>query len=105
MELPFPSHVKPTRELDMIFKAKQLLDHNIYGPVFYHNGKWWVRCSAQIWNQVRTFVMISGAGYHSGADANFILKVEDFERLGKALRIVCEEISQALSYTPERAKL
>ncbi|KLO08806.1 PLP-dependent transferase [Schizopora paradoxa] len=45
------------------------IDWNCYAAHFHHNGSWWVRCSAQIYNEI-----------------------SDFEYLGRALMRICEEI-------------
>lgn len=66
--MPLSGDVKPTVELDLMFKNKLLVKHNVYAAHYYHNGMWWVRCSAQIWNEV-----------------------EDFQKLGTALLSVCDE--------------
>lgn len=52
VELPFPSSVKPTEEIDLKFKEKLLRKYKVYSAHFYHNGCWWTRCSTQIWNEV-----------------------------------------------------
>jgi len=43
-------------------KEKSLLEWNVSSPTFYHNNSWWVRCSAQVWNEVSTFSMDIGSG-------------------------------------------
>ncbi|TFK67270.1 PLP-dependent transferase [Pluteus cervinus] len=68
VELPFPRNIEPTYEIDGKFKQKLLFDRNMYSAHFYHNGRWWTRCSAQVWNQI-----------------------EDFEKIGKAWIEVCQE--------------
>lgn len=35
-----------------MIKRKLLYEHKAFGPVYYHNATYWVRCSAQIWNEV-----------------------------------------------------
>ena len=44
----------------------------VSAPVFVHNGKWWVRVSAQVWNEM-----------------------SDFEYLGKVLAETCKEVEEA----------
>ncbi|KAK0224427.1 pyridoxal phosphate-dependent transferase [Armillaria nabsnona] len=69
--IPLSGDVKPSLELDLMFKNKLLVKYNVYAAHYYHNGMWWARCSAQIWNEV-----------------------EDFEKLGTALLSVCDEIQK-----------
>ncbi|RDB27630.1 Hercynylcysteine sulfoxide lyase [Hypsizygus marmoreus] len=69
VELPFPADIKPTIELDAAFKTKMLEEHKAYSAHFYHNNRWWTRCSAQVWSEL-----------------------EDFEKLGKAWLAVCAEV-------------
>ncbi|KAG7447413.1 PLP-dependent transferase [Guyanagaster necrorhizus] len=69
--MPLPGHLKPTVELDLMFKQKLLVEHKAYATHCYHNGMWWARCSAQVWNEV-----------------------EDFQKLGKVLLTVCSEIKE-----------
>ncbi|KAG5353596.1 hypothetical protein C0989_005117 [Termitomyces sp. Mn162] len=73
VELPFPRSVKPTQEIDHKFKEKLLRKHKAYSAHFYHNGCWWTRCSAQIWNELG-----------------------DFEKIGKVWLSVCTETLEEL---------
>ncbi|KAG6876499.1 hypothetical protein C0992_012766 [Termitomyces sp. T32_za158] len=73
VELPFPRKVKPTGEIDSKFKEKLLRKYKMYSAHFYHNGCWWTRCSAQVWNEL-----------------------EDFEKLGKVWLRVCTETLEEL---------
>ncbi|KAG6885747.1 hypothetical protein C0993_010257 [Termitomyces sp. T159_Od127] len=73
VELPFPQTVKPTQEIDSSFKEKLLIKYKVYSAHFYHNGRWWTRCSTQVWNEL-----------------------EDFEKLGKAWLSVCAETLEEL---------
>ncbi|KAG6824642.1 hypothetical protein H0H92_006222 [Tricholoma furcatifolium] len=59
VELPFPTNIKPTRELDLRLKEKLLREYKTYTPPFYHNGRWWTRCSAQIWNELQDFERVA----------------------------------------------
>ncbi|KAF8886313.1 pyridoxal phosphate-dependent transferase [Infundibulicybe gibba] len=75
------AEVMGTRQLDpegtfTLNMVNLLLDHKAFSPHFYHNGHWWVRCSAQIWNEV-----------------------EDFEKLGRAYLSICAEIVKELGYS------
>ncbi|KIK70144.1 hypothetical protein GYMLUDRAFT_53247 [Collybiopsis luxurians FD-317 M1] len=67
--VPFPPTMTSDFKVDMAFRQKLLIKKKIYPAFLYHNGKWWARCSAQIWSQV-----------------------EDFEFLGEAMLEACKEI-------------
>lgn len=41
-----------------ILRDRLLLDFKMYSAHFYHNGKFWARLSAQIYNEVRAYVFI-----------------------------------------------
>ena len=58
MKLPLPaiSGKAVKMAINEFFNKKLLLDWNTFTPVFYHNNGWWVRCSAQVWNDVSFFV-------------------------------------------------
>ncbi|KAF5379469.1 hypothetical protein D9615_006556 [Tricholomella constricta] len=73
VELPFPGHILPTEEIDLKFKTKLLETHKAYSAHFYHNNRWWTRCSAQVWSEL-----------------------EDFEKIGKIWLAVCNEVLEEL---------
>ena len=54
MKLPLPATPgKAVRiKVDEFFSKKPLIEWNTFAPAFYHNHSWWVRCSAQVWNDV-----------------------------------------------------
>lgn len=52
VELPLPGSIQPSEKVTSMFVEKLLVDHNVYAAHFYHNGRWWTRCSAQVWNEV-----------------------------------------------------
>ena len=64
MKLSLPETPKKTVKTAIFefFKKKLLLDWNTFAPPFYHNNGWWVRCSAQVWNDVSFFFTDSGNG-------------------------------------------
>jgi hypothetical protein len=53
VELPIPGDIKYSDEINALLQNTLLLEWNAYGAHYYHNGKWWTRCSAQVWNEVR----------------------------------------------------
>ena len=59
MKLPLPEIPKKAVKgaIDRFFKKKLLLEWNTFAPAFYHHSGWWVRCSAQVWNDVSVFFM------------------------------------------------
>ncbi|KAJ3555960.1 hypothetical protein NP233_g12087 [Leucocoprinus birnbaumii] len=59
VELPFPGSIPESAKVDMLFKKKMLLERNAYSAHFYHNGKWWTRCSAQVYNEISDFEKIA----------------------------------------------
>ena len=38
--------------IEEFFNRKLLLDWNTFAPAFYHDNGWWVRCCAQVCNEV-----------------------------------------------------
>ncbi|KAJ7477908.1 pyridoxal phosphate-dependent transferase [Mycena galericulata] len=79
VQLPLPPSVLPSDALGALFTRRMLTPEadsgsnekpkKVSAGVFYHNGAWWVRCSTQVWNELR-----------------------DFELLGRVLGATCEEI-------------
>ncbi|KAF9035625.1 pyridoxal phosphate-dependent transferase [Panaeolus papilionaceus] len=59
VELPLPTSLKPTAELIARINRILLVDHKAFSAFFYHNGAWWTRCSAQVWNEVEDFRSIA----------------------------------------------
>ncbi|TFK37412.1 pyridoxal phosphate-dependent transferase [Crucibulum laeve] len=73
VELPFPGTILWSLEIDRKLKQKLLEERKMYSAHFYHNGKWWTRCSAQIYTELT-----------------------DFEKLGKAWLEVIKEVQDEL---------
>ncbi|KAF4593568.1 hypothetical protein EYR40_008355 [Pleurotus pulmonarius] len=71
VELPLSGEIKWTPEIKNRFSEKLLKEHNVFAASFYHSGRWWARCSAQIYNEL-----------------------SDFEVLGRAFLRICPEIQQ-----------
>lgn len=69
VELPlkFRNDKNEIAEIHEKFLTKLLLERNAYSPPFDHNGAWWTRFSAQIWNEVCLF-FLSRSGFCSFAD-------------------------------------
>ncbi|EPQ52603.1 PLP-dependent transferase [Gloeophyllum trabeum ATCC 11539] len=66
VELPLAG-VPATLEVDQFLKEQLLFEWHCYAAHYYHNGRWWTRCSAAVW-----------------------LEVSDFEYLGKAFTEICK---------------
>ncbi|KZT05405.1 PLP-dependent transferase [Laetiporus sulphureus 93-53] len=79
VEIPLAGSIAPTPAVTLKFQDKLLNEHNVYASQFHYDGRWWTRVSAQVYNEIG-----------------------DFEKLGKALLIVCAEISEEIA---ERTKM
>ncbi|TFK94025.1 PLP-dependent transferase [Polyporus arcularius HHB13444] len=60
-------------KINLFLQSKLLLDWKTYAAHYYHNGAFWCRCSAQVFNEV-----------------------SDFEYLGKAFNALCKEVEVTL---------
>lgn len=52
VRLPLCVEIEESHDLESFVDQKLLVEYNVYGLVFKHNGAWWVRCCAQVWNEV-----------------------------------------------------
>ncbi|RPD73399.1 PLP-dependent transferase [Lentinus tigrinus ALCF2SS1-7] len=81
VQLPLPIEKQPGQvyspeliaEINALFTRQLLLEWNTYTTHYFHNGAWWCRCSAQVYNEL-----------------------SDFEYLGKALVATCENVVEKL---------
>lgn len=75
VKLPLPA--TPDRAvkdaIEDFFNKKLLLDWNTYAPAFYHDNSWWVRCCAQVCNEIN-----------------------DFEHLGKAYKDLALQVTESI---------
>ncbi|KAJ6492811.1 PLP-dependent transferase [Mycena vitilis] len=75
VQIPLPQSVQAFDTIVSLFDQKMLAPTNrttkASARVFWHNGAWWARCSAQIWTEL-----------------------SDFEVLGSVLSEVCKEVVQ-----------
>ena len=69
-----------------MLKTKLLQEHSIYAAHFYHADRWWTRASAQVWNEV------SDRTVTRPPVLRWIPQISDFEKLGRAFLVACEEI-------------
>ncbi|KAH7884325.1 pyridoxal phosphate-dependent transferase [Phlebopus sp. FC_14] len=74
VELPIPGDIEYSSEANQILLDTLLLEWNTYAAHFKHNGKWWTRCSVQVWNQISDFDVVANALKDACA------KVVDFAR-------------------------
>ncbi|KAG2104697.1 pyridoxal phosphate-dependent transferase [Suillus discolor] len=61
VELPIPGDIKYSDEVNSLLLNTLLLEWNTYAAHYYHNGKWWTRCSAQVWNEISDFEVLANA--------------------------------------------
>lgn len=52
VELPIPGTIAWTSDIDEILRQRMLLEWEVAAAWYYHNGKWWTRVSAQVFNEV-----------------------------------------------------
>ncbi|KAH9902928.1 PLP-dependent transferase [Cubamyces lactineus] len=79
--LPLPAEKTPgevyTREqlhkINLHLRHKLLNEWNAYAAHYFHAGRWWCRCSAQVFNEI-----------------------SDFEYLGKAFDAICKEVEETI---------
>ncbi|KAJ6601260.1 pyridoxal phosphate-dependent transferase [Mycena vulgaris] len=74
IHLPLPPNLKPKAHVLKKMREKMILERKISAPIFFiQETGWWVRCSAQVWNEIG-----------------------DFEKLGEVLVAVCAEVVHEL---------
>ncbi|TRM58813.1 pyridoxal phosphate-dependent transferase [Schizophyllum amplum] len=80
---PFPDDPADIRaKIQTRYQRKLLFERKMGAAHFFHNGRWWVRVSAQVW-----------------------LEMEDFEKLAKGISEVCAELIDELGldkYVPPK---
>jgi hypothetical protein len=90
VSLPLPASMPMTTQSNASIQDK-MLKLKAYSAYFYHNGGWWTRCSAQVWNEV--CLQYSWFDKPS-ADIVDQCKVEDFDKIGKIWLQVCAEVRE-----------
>jgi hypothetical protein len=103
VELPISGENIPwSEEVDEVFRHQLLEEWGVYAAHFWHNGKWWVRCSAQIWNHVSPppspWMLLF-------PNVCVVTQIRDFDVLGRALLAVCKEIRERFETQTGGAKL
>ncbi|KAG2131801.1 pyridoxal phosphate-dependent transferase [Suillus clintonianus] len=61
VELPIPGDIKYSNEINNLLKNTLLIEWNAYAVHYHHNGKWWTRCSVQVWNEISDFEVLANA--------------------------------------------
>lgn len=61
VELPIPGEIEETAGVLTLIRDTLCLKWNVYAAFFRHNEKWWVRCSAQIYNELSDFRVVADA--------------------------------------------
>jgi len=57
VKLPLPETPKKAVKVAIsgFLKKELLLKWNTFASPFYHQNSWWIRCSAQVWNDMSDF--------------------------------------------------
>ncbi|KAF9243517.1 pyridoxal phosphate-dependent transferase [Melanogaster broomeanus] len=61
VELPILGGIESSDEILRILQETLLLEWNCFASPFRHNGKWWTRCSVQVWNEISDFDVLANA--------------------------------------------
>ncbi|KIJ57818.1 hypothetical protein HYDPIDRAFT_34765 [Hydnomerulius pinastri MD-312] len=61
VELPIPGDIEYSDEVNLLLQHTMLLEWNAYAAHYRHNGKWWTRCSVQVWNEISDFDLLANA--------------------------------------------
>ncbi|KAI6025860.1 pyridoxal phosphate-dependent transferase [Pisolithus orientalis] len=61
VELPIPEEIQQTSEVVALIQDTLCIKWNVSAAFFRHNKKWWVRCSAQIYNELSDFHAVADA--------------------------------------------
>lgn len=111
--LPLSDDVPFNGDTNVYFQKKLLLELNCFAATYKHGGKWWTRCSAQIWNEVSLSScfpfswLLYGcwcmpASLFRGSDAvDGTEQISDFEYLGKAYLASCKELEAMYAKEPK----
>ncbi|KDR81048.1 hypothetical protein GALMADRAFT_241675 [Galerina marginata CBS 339.88] len=96
--LPIPGSIHFTPAVNASLMNK-MLGQKAYSAHFYHNGGWWTRCSAQVWNEVsHCFRYLSSSIFD--AIMSFVgrkmQQLEDFEKMGKIWLEVCNSVKEEI---------
>ncbi|EIW84374.1 PLP-dependent transferase [Coniophora puteana RWD-64-598 SS2] len=59
--LPIDGDIADSAAITGVFFDTMIAERGVYAAQFRHNGRWWVRASAQIWNEESDFVKLARA--------------------------------------------
>ncbi|KAF4611875.1 hypothetical protein D9613_003575 [Agrocybe pediades] len=77
VQLPISERVPVNKDVHT-FIVREILSHNAYSKLFHYQGKWWTRCSAQVWNEV----IVAFRGIVAIANTKAPPQISDFEKIG-----------------------
>ena len=99
VQLPLPgTDVFPmNKEVYDKIQDKLLKERNVYSAYFIHNGNWWTRCSAQVYNDV-SITFFFGFGFED--ELISAKQISDFTKLGEAWLQICKEILEECNLPP-----
>lgn len=65
VELPLPHNSSEYWDYaDTMFRERLLREWDVYASHYYHNNRWWTRCSAQVFSEVSVVgLKVSGSAY------------------------------------------
>jgi hypothetical protein len=99
--LPLPADTSSGARYALVNRTlsdRQMDEFGCYAKHFVHGGRWWVRASAQVFNEVRS--------QRTPADVGKLALIAgqsaDFEHVGKALKTICEDLRQELEDLDEK---
>lgn len=97
--LPLSDDIPFNNETNVYFQKKLLLEWNCFAAHYKHDGKWWTRCSAQIWNEVGVpscfyfpWLLYGCRFMCTDETVDGAEQISDFEYLGKAYLAACKEL-------------
>ncbi|KAH6912178.1 pyridoxal phosphate-dependent transferase [Coprinopsis sp. MPI-PUGE-AT-0042] len=77
VELPIPGDITYPPNVGEIINKRMLQDYKAFSAWYFHNGKWWTRCSAHVFNDI-----------------------SDFEKVGKAWLKIAEDLKTEGAFAP-----
>ncbi|KAJ7447111.1 pyridoxal phosphate-dependent transferase, partial [Mycena galericulata] len=86
IELSLQTEPEANAEMWVLLQKKMLAEHKVFATPFFHNNRWWIRASAQVFNQVGVLRLFERFPTQSA-------QIEDFTKLGIALAAICDELS------------
>jgi hypothetical protein len=86
LPIPVPPEATKDKHVEVYnYINEVILDtHDCYVASYMHDKKWWIRASAQIWNEVGIMTFCTGVIWLTKT------KISDFEYAATALKVICE---------------